>query len=543
MSRKTPFQLPHALEFGLLISGRDTKSLVTSVMCRFYIVAQLFFRPDDDLDMLSLEKSMALFKKVPDTTTSYCITIRNLKRFELPLDHTSIGLSFRQTSAVIDQHKEAFGNAKLVGLNDHIVSQYVCVGVAINLQHISDILSSPRIWSFALAADSSTHRSVSYLDIRICVCPNGSLENLHLIAVPFYDRHTAENIAAMICHILDALYARWRSKIIAFSTDGENTMTGRHACVVTRIDHECETKLMRICTCPKDTNRWVHLERMLSWMLEHRRQLLIWIDEKKPASAPDDSWWLMTGGVRPLLELVNVTLVILQSPNLILSQQTSEIENLVGHLVSTMNMELVGTDDAFDAMQASEFIVVDHWRVKIENVSRHLRNQGSWARSMFLVLDAANQTSILKEIAHFGLKLVQGISAIQAERNSNNEAALNFGIPVMPFQLVEMAPCDFIDSVLDPYRSQLAKFWPDEKIDLIERHQQELFNAYKREPGSKLLIDKQDHTTFFNTGWDDLKGRFEHLRMFCGGLANAFANITSVESDFSILKWEKDDFR
>jgi hypothetical protein len=135
------------------------------------------------------------------------------------------------------------------------------------------------------------------------------------------------------------------------------------------------------------------------------------------------------------------------------------------------------------------------------------------------------------------------ISAIQAERNSNNEAALDFGIPVMPFQLVEMASCDFIDSVLDPYRSQLAKFWPAEKINLIERHQQELFNAYKREPGSKLLIDKQDHTTFFNTGWDDLKGRFEHLRMFCGGLANAFANITSIELDFSILKWEKDDFR
>jgi hypothetical protein len=338
MSRKTPFQLPHALELGLLISGRDTKSLVTSVMCRFCacfkrveqpgakrqrtentkyystpfrkenyekhnsnqhpvewekykkvskeekmeffqtmksisierfictsgdifefivdskivedIVAQLFFRPDDDLDMLSLEKSMALFKKVPDTTTSYCITIRNVKRFELALDHTSIGLSFRQTSAVIDQHKEAFGNAKLVGLNDHIVSQYVRMGVTINLQHISDILSSPRIWSYTLAADSSTHRSVSYLDIRIRVCPNGSLENLYLIAVPFYDHHTAENIVTMICHILDALYARWRSKIIAFNTNGENTMTGQHAGVVTRIDHECETKLMRIWCAP-----------------------------------------------------------------------------------------------------------------------------------------------------------------------------------------------------------------------------------------------------------------------------------------------------
>jgi hypothetical protein len=31
--------------------------------------------------------------------------------------------------------------------------------------------------------------------------------------------------------------------------------------------------------------------------------------------------------------------------------------------------------------------------------------------------------------------------------------------------------------------------------------------------------------------------------MFCGGLANAFTNITSVESYFSILKWEKNDFR
>ncbi len=87
---------------------------------------------------------------------------------------------------------------------------------------------------------------------------------------------------------------------------------------------------------------------------------------------------------------------------------------------------------------------------------------------MFLVLDATNKTSILKEIAHFKLKLVQGISAIQAERDSNNEVALDLALPVMPFQLVEMAPCDFIDSILDPYRSQLAKFWPDDKIDLIE---------------------------------------------------------------------------
>jgi hypothetical protein len=77
-----------------------------------------------------------------------------------------------------------------------------------------------------------------------------------------------------------------------------------------------------------------------------------------------------------------------------------------------MNMELVGTNDAFKAMQASEFIVVDHWQVKIEDVLRHLHSQRSWAHDMFLGLDAVDQTSILKEIAHFRLKLVQGILVI-----------------------------------------------------------------------------------------------------------------------------------
>jgi hypothetical protein len=40
---------------------------------------------------------------------------------------------------------------------------------------------------------------------------------------------------------------------------------------------------------------------------------------------------------------------------------------------------------------------------------------------------------ILREITHFGLKLVQRTLAIQVEHNSNNEAALDLAPPVMPF--------------------------------------------------------------------------------------------------------------
>ena len=33
------------------------------------------------------------------------------------------------------------------------------------------------------------------------------------------------------------------------------------------------------------------------------------------------------------------------------------------------------------------------------------------------------------------------------------------------------------------------------------------------------------------------------LRDFCGGIATAFPNTAAVESDFSVLGWEKDEYR
>jgi hypothetical protein len=48
----------------------------------------------------------------------------------------------------------------------------------------------------------------------------------------------------------------------------------------------------------------------------------------------------------------------------------------------------------------------------------------------------------------------------------------------------------------------------------------------------------------FNDTWDAVpqQARVERLRAFLGGLATAFVNTTTVESDFSILKWEMDEF-
>jgi hypothetical protein len=60
---------------------------------------------------------------------------------------------------------------------------------------------------------------------------------------------------------------------------------------------------------------------------------------------------------------------------------------------------------------------------------------------------------------------------------------------------------------------------------------------------AKAHIDKLDHKSDFNESWDQLSNvRFVNLRRLCAGFATAWPNSASVESDFSVLKWEKDAF-
>ncbi|CAK9234486.1 unnamed protein product [Sphagnum troendelagicum] len=71
------------------------------------IVGNLFFNPkedeeDDDSESVTKPNAMKLFKLQEDE--SYLVIIKNLLCFNLAIEHVSVGLSFRQTTAVITQH-------------------------------------------------------------------------------------------------------------------------------------------------------------------------------------------------------------------------------------------------------------------------------------------------------------------------------------------------------------------------------------------------------------------------------------------------------
>ncbi|CAK9866323.1 unnamed protein product [Sphagnum jensenii] len=208
----------------------------------------MFFKPkldenDEEMELITKTNALKLFHQQDDG--SYVAKVSNAILYNLTLQHTLIGLS----SVVIGQHKDVFGNGKLVGLNDHEVGKMVRVNVGANLQVLSDVLNHHDVWAFSLTGNRSTHQGMSFFDVHIRVCVGGRLFNIHLVVVPFYDRHSVVNICKMICKLLDQLCSSWRHKLLSISTDGENTMTRWKGRFVMLMDKESTNEVLRVW-CP-----------------------------------------------------------------------------------------------------------------------------------------------------------------------------------------------------------------------------------------------------------------------------------------------------
>jgi hypothetical protein len=80
-------------------------------------------------------------------------------------------------------------------------------------------------------------------------------------------------------------------------------------------------------------------------------------------------------------------------------------------------------------------------------------------------------------------------------------------------------------------------------IDLIADEHKTLIHAHRCEPVLKDDINSLSSSLSFKDGWSLLGARFSNLMEYCGVVATLFPRTNTVESDFSILCWEKDLFR
>jgi hypothetical protein len=170
---------------------------------------------------------------------------------------------------------------------------------------------------------------------------------------------------------------------------------------------------------------------------------------------------------------------------------------------------------------------------------------GASHKDLFLLLTDEDQIGVLREIAGYMLRLVKGLSLVQGECNYRNNAAAQLAPPIFRQHLYKMWTSYFIEHVLGPRRKMMIKAWGEELVDLIEQEHRALVEVVRGFAPLQRIVDSHSFQTMFNDAWDALPAQsaLNHLRLFCGGLASAFANTTCVESDFSILKCKKDAYR
>jgi len=69
-----------------------------------------------------------------------------------------------------------------------------------------------------------------------------------------FERHSVVNIFNLIAKFMDTLYIKWCAKLIGVSIDNENTMTGRHANVLTDLIDCADNDVLCISCAPHQIN-------------------------------------------------------------------------------------------------------------------------------------------------------------------------------------------------------------------------------------------------------------------------------------------------
>lgn len=114
---------------------------------------------------------------------------------------------------------------------------------------------------------------------------------------------------------------------------------------------------------------------------------------------------------------------------------------------------------------------------------------------------------------------------------------------MLPHELCQIDRRQLV-KLLQVHRKRLLPFYGSEGVEGISEDFSEFLHAFREEPQFKeAVLKERSRLLDFNTSWFPTQGRFPSLQQFCGGLASAFPNTATVELDFSLIRWEKNDFR
>jgi hypothetical protein len=114
-----------------------------------------------------------------------------------------------------------------------------------------------------------------------------------------------------------------------------------------------------------------------------------------------------------------------------------------------------------------------------------------------------------------------------------------------PYCHISLLYCSLVILVESYWSSETdcCSRWNQQDLDVLEQEFRSFKSALHNEPILSTKVSKATPMDGFNQSWASLQVRFPKLIEFCGGLATVFPGTSTVESDFSVLNWEFNEFR
>jgi hypothetical protein len=297
--------------------------------------------------------------------------------------------------------------------------------------------------------------------------------------------------------------------------------------------------------CPRVvTTRWLSLGKASAWLVRNVIEVHAHINEREPACASSSAWWVTLYAVNRVMEDVTPVFVALQGLTTLVSEQESRLEALRNSLRETIGAtRIIFSDNPYnDQLQVRpnglpEFRLGEY-SVTCSSVLDFLKDQGSLAARKYDSLDNESKERCVFARGSFVLRLMDGIQRISHAGAAGSDRHTPLP-PVTPGELAKLRTHRFIVDVLEPQRPRLASIKTEADIHVIEVEHRELLRAIQCEDPLREALQKQGSATSFKDSWAVCQNRFIHLQEFCGGLATVFPGTAVVESDFSVVNYEK----
>ena len=174
----------------------------------------------------------------------------------------------------------------------------------------------------------------------------------------------------------------------------------------------------------------------------------------------------------------------------------------------------------------------------------YLENLRVWVLQSVDSLTIEDLDPLLNSVGQLFVDAAEGISKVINVDDNNSSIGLFSNLPpVLPCELAKIKMRMFA-KVMQNHHLHLVTYFNDSGLKQIGQefcafqhafHQEEEFeDAIKLTENDAVSMD-------FKLLWLPTYNHFPLLQSFCGGLVSAFPNTATVESDFSIIGWEKSD--